>query len=240
MDENIGICLFSDSCLNLVLRNSENFVSAYPGKVVFGKCSPVGFKRFQYFEFNLFDLHKLYFSIFDIVNFFASHEDLEFTNQFILTKYELNYFFCTKRVIKNNKETKIVVFGIEDITTSTIVFELIMSETELNLFISVLVKILPSALCLSSTELVLFKRTADENATTINLFQKECHCKTYVKKHLMENNNYSEQLLYNLSTFLNYNCEIILIFHKFQTLVDKETTSNNVALILQKTTRRNI
>lgn len=240
MAENNENCLFSDSCINLLLKLSNNFISAFPGKVVFGKCSPIGYKKLQHFQFDIFELNKLYFSIFDTVKFFANNEECVMSNQLILSKYDQNYFFSTKIVLHNNSPSKIVVFGIESTVTSTITYEILMSESELNLFISALVKVIPSALCLNSNELFLFNKASKETATTIKSLKEDFNTTAYIKKIVTQNNLcFSDQLLYNLSIFLNYNCEIILIFHKFQTLIHEQVESDNIALILRKITHGN-
>ena len=68
---------FCDSCLNLSLRQKDHFISAFPGKIVFGKCNPLGYTKKKYFEFKIFDLYKLYLAIFDIIKYFSGETILE-------------------------------------------------------------------------------------------------------------------------------------------------------------------
>ena len=69
MEEN---CAFVESCLNLALNKSSHFISAYPTKIVFGKCSPTGYITSKFFQFELFELYRLYCAIFDIVKLLIS------------------------------------------------------------------------------------------------------------------------------------------------------------------------
>ena len=87
MEEN---CCFDDSCLTLALNKSLNFVSAFPTKVVFGKCSPIGFMNHKCFQFQLNELFKLFLAIFEIVKIFALNIILE--KQLVLSKFDQNYF----------------------------------------------------------------------------------------------------------------------------------------------------
>ena len=82
--------LFSKSCLNLSLHKSDYFISAYPAKLIFGQCSPIGYKKSKYFEFELFQLYSLYIALFDIINSFAKNSLLE--PQVVLSKNEQIYF----------------------------------------------------------------------------------------------------------------------------------------------------
>ena len=115
-----------------------------------------------------------------------------------------------------------------------------MSEIELNYFLLSLVKVLPSTLCLNTIELLMFHKASIESATTIQSLKNDAFALNYIQKILTETKmKLCEQTLNNLSISLSYNCEIILIFHKFQTLIDVENESDNIALILRKITHGN-
>ena len=88
-------CLFSKSCLNLSLKKSNYFISAFPARLVFGQCSSIGYNKSQYFEFELFQLCSLYFVIFDIVNSFVQNKNVGLFDNKNSEKSEfdqLNYF----------------------------------------------------------------------------------------------------------------------------------------------------
>jgi hypothetical protein len=140
-----------------------------------------------------------------------------------------------KVLMINNEEKKVGVFGIEEITAqhdSSIVYELFLTDLELNDFIYALTKLIPSSLCLSSQELIVFQKASKETLKTIQLFREEKNCQQFVttqSKLQKELNNVS---VYNLSTFLLYYCEIILVFHKFKTLHNRDLRFDNIDSII--------
>jgi hypothetical protein len=231
------LCVFSESCINLALKKSGHFISAFPGKIVFGNCSQNGYKKLEYFEFDVFELYKLYLCIFDCITYFVDDNDGQINNQLILSKYEENYFFCSKLVMCKNKPQKIVILAIEDMETTTVVFQLKMSKEDLNCFISILVKVLPCSLCLNFTQLSIFKKASHQSAQNIILLKEECIAKNFLRNFLIDNDkNFSEQLLISYSAFLSYYCEIILVFHKLESIINHENESDNVVSILRKIT----
>jgi hypothetical protein len=234
MDENS--VLFHQSCLNLSLKKSGHFISAFPTKIVFGLCSPLGYKLSKYFEFELYELCQLYFAIFDLVKYFASN--IAFEKRLILSKLQQNYYLVPKVLYINNEPHNVGVLGIEllkDNNESEISFELFFTDNELNDFIYSLIKTIPASLCLTSTELLLFLKASTQNTKDIKLLQTEKNAESFlqrVSKDLKE--DISEVLRYNYTIFLSYNCEIILLFHKFETLFNKELRSNNIEIIISK------
>jgi hypothetical protein len=231
MEEN---CSFAESCLNLALKKSSHFISSFPTKVVFGKCCQNGYKKAQCFQFELSELYKLYCGVFEIVKFFALNIELE--RQLLLTKCNNNYFLVGKILCVNNEETKVAVFGIECLLDEqSEPYQLFFTDIELNDFVYALIKIIPSALCLNTKELQLFQKASHESSKAIKLFRTEKHCEIFVRQNI---NNLNKEVLdvsiYNLSTFLNYYCEIILISHKFQTLLNKDKIFDNIDTIISK------
>jgi hypothetical protein len=233
MEENCG---FSDCCLNLALNKPLHFLSAFPTKIVFGKCSPIGFLKFQCFQFQLNELFKLYFAIFEIVKFFAKNNTV-LEKKLILSKFDKNYYLDGKVLLINNEEKKVGIFGIEQLSgeDNYVPYELFFTDIELNDFIYALLKVIPSALCLKSRELLLFQKAAQEVPKTIKCLRVEKNCEQFVKFFLKEiSKEICEVSIYNLTSFLNYYCEIILIFHKFQTLFNNEIQFDNIDTIISK------
>jgi hypothetical protein len=138
----------------------------------------------------------------------------------------------------NNEPQNIGVLGIEELkdnNESEITFELFFTDNELNDFIYSLIKIIPSSLCLTSTQLFLFFKASSQNTKDIKLLQTEKCAEIFFKrvsKDLKE--DLSNVSIYNYTIFLTYNCEIILLFHKFQTLFNKELRFNNIETIISK------
>ena len=226
--------LFSESCLNLVLRKSDHFISAFPGKIVFGKTTPIGYKASKFFEFEVFQLYSLYLAIFDIIDSFSKSKELSYKLLLIKTD-KLNYIFSVKTVSNSTEDFQVAYFGIEE--NSEISFNIIFNSIEFDSFLFALVKIIPSALCLNSTELLLFHSAAKESAKTIHGFQEECESNKFVMRFFNDSFNHAKKKKSSadLSTFLSYYCEIILLFHKLKDLVNSIPCNfDNIASIISK------
>ena len=134
---------------------------------------------------------------------------------------------------------KVGVFGIEQLTEGSVVYELFFTDVELNNFIYALIQVIPSSLCLTSQELLLFQKVTKETSKQIILLRGENKSKQYVKTFLKElkqdtSTEVQDVLIYNLCTFLTYYCEIILIAHKIQTLFNVELRFDNINTIISK------
>ena len=106
-------CLFTESCINIILKETECFMSAFPSKIVFGQCSSNGYTSEKHFQFNLFELNKLYFCIFDTIKYFAEDSAIEIQNQLITTKLEQNYFFVQNVLFLKVLVTKLLFLALK-------------------------------------------------------------------------------------------------------------------------------
>ena len=182
--------LFSESCINLVLRKSDHFISAFPSKIVFGKTNPFGYKTGQFFEFEVFQLYSLYLAIFDIIDSFS--KSILLSNKLLLIKNEkLNYIFSVKTLTNSVEVYQVAHFAIEE--DSQISFYIFFNTVEFESFVFALVKIIPSALCLNSTELLLFHSAAKESAKTIHGFQEECESNKFVMRFFNDSFNHAKK-----------------------------------------------
>ena len=130
-------CLFSESCINLVLRKSDHFISSFPGKIIFGKTTPVGYKAKQFFEFEVFQLYSLYLAIFDIIESFSKNQTL--SSKLLLTKTDnSNYIFSVKTLTNSIEEYQVAYFAIEE--DSEVCFNIIFNNIEFETFLFALVK----------------------------------------------------------------------------------------------------
>ena len=90
--------LFSESCLNLVLRKSDHFISAFPGFFVFGDVKNTFFDDVHSFQFSHFELPKLYSCFLKITNFFSNDTQIQ-QQDIILNKSSITFdkddiYFC--------------------------------------------------------------------------------------------------------------------------------------------------
>ena len=226
--EDVILYQFLESALNLSLKKSDEFISAFVGQIVFGKCSPQGYKLNNYFEINIFELHSFYLAIVEIIK--ALSIDLQLKRTIFSKKIDFVYCYSLNSNSEGSSELT-VSFLIE--RNNEIVFEMIYNETQLNTLLFALVKIIPSTMCFSKTEFQLFSHAAKENVKDIIMFQEEVKCTEFVSKFVANLVMYNKSPINNLSTFLNYYCEIILVHHNLKILV--ETVQNhfdNIASIV--------
>ena len=203
-------------------------MSSFPGKVIFGKCTPNAYKKKQYFEFELFSLCKLYLAIFDIIDHFANEKNLP--QKLMLSNFEVNYFFSVKTLMHYDQSVQIAQFGIEE--NDEIIFDLFLTDTELNSFIYTLVKIIPFSFCFNSIERQIFEKASKLTVQEIYEFKEEQKCAQFATKILTEIN----QIKYHaqLTIFVNYYCEIILVYRKLKSLINEELEFDNVGAIISK------
>ena len=55
------------SCKTVVFEKSDLFISALPGKIVFGEVSEQKYLKFQYFKFMHFEIFHLYLALVNIL-----------------------------------------------------------------------------------------------------------------------------------------------------------------------------
>ena len=110
---------------------------------------------------------------------------------------------------------------------------------EFNTFLYTLEKIIPLSMCLSAIENALFKKATKESVKIIYGFREDLNCVKFVQNFF--NNHHDEiqdmeiKSINCLSTFLNYYCEIILIFHKLQSVINNtENAFDNMAAVISK------
>ena len=96
---------FSESRLTLPLNQNEMFISAYYGKLVFGKSLKNGLYH-KYFVFEICDISTFYNSLLKVVKFFAGSTTLK---ELIQNKNETIYFLTSKQV---NITEKFISFAI--------------------------------------------------------------------------------------------------------------------------------
>ena len=233
--EDVIVYQFSESALNLALKKSDEFISAFVGQIVFGRLSPQGYKTNKYFEINIFELHSFYLAIVEIIK--ALSIELISNKVIFCKKLDVTYFYST--ALSQLTNDLIVCFSIEK--NNEITFELTFNETQLNTFLFALVKTIPSTLCFSKTEFLLFSNAAEQNVKDIITFQQEEKCNDFVFKFIANSNIDKQIVINNLSTFLNYYCEIILVHHNLKILVETinkvQNHFDNIASIISIETK---
>ena len=233
--EDIILYQFVESTLNLALKKSDEFISAFVGQVVFGWCSSHGYKPNQYFEIDLFQLHTFYLAIVEIIK--ALSREIILNKTIFCQKLDLTYFYSITRSELTTDLT--VCFSIEK--NNEIIYALNLNETQLNSFLFALVKIIPSTFCFSRAEFLLLSHASEQTVKDIIGFQEEVKCNQFVLKFIINLEIDKKISINNLSTFLNYYCEIILVHHNLKILVESinkvQNHFDNIASIVSIETK---
>ncbi len=224
---------FSDSCETICLKQSDVFLSSFPGKVIFGKPKCFGYSNLKSFQYKHNEFIHLYLAIVQIVQFFAKNKNDD--KGLILTKNDnITYFWIGKSVEQNGKDgNKIVKFGIE--FQLNIVFEIIMNMNQFNEFICVFSNLMLSCLCLKSCEREYIEAYAYETTLSniINFFDKKVRKNVFQQFKRSRNiDSVHEQNLVDL--FLHYT-ELIILFKKMKSLNNSEINDQSrIELILKQ------
>ena len=109
MEESESTCEnLENSCKTIVLKDNFLFISAFPGKIIFGDITNYKYPKFKSFQFNVFQLFFLYVSFVNIITKVIAEENTEsFQSEGVIIKLseDLQYLWSIKK--KMNKILKI-------------------------------------------------------------------------------------------------------------------------------------
>ena len=216
-----------DSCKTIILKQHTIFLSAYPGKIVFGESTQTGYQHLKYFQFNHFQILELYIAIVNILKYLVSDNNPECEKGLIL-KISVNqvYFWLCKRIHLNNIESKVVKIAIE--YGSECVYEITFNFEQLNYLINgISTSILP-CLCLKNIERQFFSYASEETSSEIIKLMNFENCHKLLNNFEIKNNIKIEKIIQrNMIDNLIYYNETILLLHKFNSLKNAEQLSEN-------------
>jgi hypothetical protein len=201
---------FSESFENFALDLPFFFVSSYPGCIVFGKVNKKGFIKEKLFKFGIFEYHKLYLAIVKILSFLTDSNEKN-DKGLILHSVEENYFWIGTTLTTNNKEYKVVKFGIEK--QDNISFEVQFVIKKFQVFFHALNKVILSSLCLREIEnsfiLFLLEKSPQDYESKEDIIK--C-VQVFTKLHNVQDSNTQ---LFNI---VNYYKEVIIILYKLKSI----------------------
>ena len=225
---------FSNSCKTLISQKSEIFVSAFPGKIIFGNVDQVGYKKLNYFKFNHFELFHFFVALTNIFKFLSDTSDtkLNTANKGIiltLNTFEV-YYWIVKDVFINNNIQKQIVFGIEK--EAKVVFELNLTLKELNELINIIAQTILSCLCLKSIEKQLLENVALQSTEDIIALKNHQMCENFIKN-FEEINKFSidSVQISNLIDLVIYYNELLIVIQKLKSMYNPEV-DNRIEAIL--------
>ena len=220
------------SCKTVVFEKSDLFISALPGKIVFGEVSEQKYLKFQYFKFMHFEIFHLYLALVNILKYLVNNENQD-KGLILQLDANLLYFWQGKNIIKNDIQQKIIVFGIE--YNSNIIYELLFDCGELNCLIKYLPNTIFASLCLKSSEKDLFEKVTKESTSVIVSLNSTEKCHFFLKTlkndqiflfNCLEESNFVDLLIH-------YN-ELLIIIQKLKSMYNPDVENRRrIDAILQ-------
>ena len=209
------------SCKSIILKNSNIFCSAFPGKLVFGEVAQQHYLKLNYFEFLTFELFFLYSCIVKIIkSFISSGNDIPSDDELILKINEdTSYLWSISKLNVSNEEEKCILLKLK--YKSEIVYQIIFNLDKLNDFINALSEIIVPSLCLQTVEREFFEFISNaEILTIVNLDKPKglLILKQFFKQMNIVDIDQIQEL--NLIEIIIYYKELIIIYKKIKSLIN--------------------
>ena len=224
---------FSNSCRTFALKQENLFISAFPGSVVFGEVCPTGFIQQKFFKFLHFQYFELYLAIVSIIKFQVSENTTE--KGIILQKSEEELYYWTGTTVQiNRRDCKILKLFIE--FQFETIFEIVLTSEQLNNLIGSISQLILPSLCLNNIEVQIFEFASEQSISFLVTLNNYKNCEKFIKtfesvKELNIDSILQSNFVYNL---IYYN-EIIILYHKFQSIYNLELESTNrIMTIIEK------
>ena len=216
-----NLCL-EESCLTFALKKDFSFISSFPGFFMFGSITKGHYEKNKYFRFSYFDLPKLYSAILKMIQFLADDSETLVKTEVIIKEIDtksLTYFIIGKT---NIDQKKVVKFGLE---RELEVFELSFSYFELNDFLFSLTDIVITCLCVKPIEKEMILKVISLPLEDLIAYQNFNNAKQYLSS--IYEKNLCATLIENMTTVLVYYNYIVIILHKFKSLVNRDILIQN-------------
>ena len=221
----------SNSCKTILLKTSDIFISAFPGKIIFGNISDQSYIKFKYFQFSAFNLLYLYLSLVTIIKKVFSEENIEANCDGVIMKIneDLQYLWSISQSTETiNKHLHILL----EFKTN-LIYQVEFNLEQLNDFVNGLSETLIPCLNLKNIERHFFhfiskqqlseivQLTPENGITFLNQFKFESN--------LEEINCINEA---NLIEIVVYYKELILLYKKIKSLIRPIDCNSRIDAIL--------
>ena len=224
MEESLSV---SESCQTIGLHKENLFISAFPGKIVIGQIVNFTYKSNKCFSFFFYELLQLYLSIVPIITFFSSDaNNVKDKGEILSRDNELLYYWIGKTFIVDKSEQKVVKIGIQ--FKNDIIFEIVLTSSELNNLIFCLPQTILSSLCLKDTERSCMEFLTEQSTVIIVSISDKKKCEQFIKKNFVIDSVLKPTIR---DLFLYYH-EILLLIHKLKTLHNAKVQKSNIEIIL--------
>ena len=214
------------SSLTLALKKDFCFISSFAGFFLFGFVDKNHYEKKKFFQFSHFELPQLYKAVLKMIHFMANESEILEKTEVIqkqIQNCEITYFICGN----TNANKKTVKFCLE---VNSVVFDLSLTYFELNDFLYCMTDIVIASLCLKSIEKEMVYNIISQPLEDLILYENCVNAKNYI---LM---NYDKTVcsatIENMTTVLVHYNFIIIILHKFKSLVNKDILLVNITTSL--------
>ena len=219
------------SCKTILLKTKTCiFLSAFPGKIIFGTIAARSYTKFKYFQFVAFDLFYLYVSLVAVIKTVLSEENTDHNQHGIILKIneELSYLWSISQSSINNQKLIHILLEFK----SNLVYEIELNLDELNEFINGLSEVIIPSLNLKNIERQFFEFVSKQQIgeivqmTTINAGTILDQFKATTKF------DFDCIVEPNLVDIVIYYKELILIFKKIKSLISPTDSNSRIDAIL--------
>ena len=215
------VCL-QKSSLTLALKKDFCFISSFPGFFLFGIVDKNHYEKNKFFQFSHFELPQLYKAVLKMIHFMAD-ETVIIEKTEVIQKHiqncDVTYFILGN----SDANEKIVKFCLE---VNSVTFELSLTYFELNDFLYCITDIVIASLCLQPIEKEMIQNISLEPLENLILYENCVNAKNYILMHYEK--NICSAVIENMTTILVHYNFVIIILHKFKSLVNKDMLMQNV------------
>ena len=209
---------FSNSIQTLALSKAPNFMSSFPGRIIFGEATCKGFVLNKFFIFSLLSIAKLFSSIVEITKFLTSINERNSIKS-IFDDENVSYIWVGRTIMENGTKNleKVIIFVIEKNGERT--FELNFSVPELDNFYCALTRSILMILCLKDVQYDLMYSASLLTVDNIVLFKTDRkRAKEFITKSFSSLLDSQELNVSNCIELLQYYNDILIITHKLSKL----------------------
>ena len=222
----------TNSCKTILLKTINIFVSAFPGKLIFGTISVQNYIKFNYFQFFAFDLLHLYVTLVNIIKKISSEENIETNCDGVIIKIneELQYLWSISTKTVNSEKQLNVHLVVE--FKSNLVYQLVFNLDQLNDFINGLSETIIPCLFLKNIERQFFEFVSKHHISEIVQLSAQ-NGALLLNDFNLENTLELDTIIEtNLIDIVIYYKELIIIYKKIKSLIRPMECDKRIEAIL--------
>ena len=220
----------SNSCKTIVLKTTNLFISAFPGKLVFGSISVEHYLKFNFFQFFVFDLLNLYICLVNIIKKISSSSEEDCDGVIVKINPELSYLWSISPKTINEDNQFHVLFTVE--LKSKLVYQIDLNLDQLNDLINGLSETIIPCLSFKNLERQFFEFVSKQQISEIvhlNGPKATLFLNDFKEEKEIEIDIITQP---NLIDIVVYYKELIIIYKKLKSLVRPIESDTRIDAIL--------